>query len=117
MFAGALTASDERFTVQHMLPKLDTPSVFELDLGDYSAYGASIVSGRDGTMFTVTIGPISEATVATLDDLAHKRATICLYCRREPLLLDLVAVARKDPRKALIVGRILGVASYAKDAG
>jgi hypothetical protein len=116
MFASALTPSDERFTVRHMLPKLDTPSVFELDLGDYSAYGASIVSGRHGTTFTVTIGPISDATVATLDDLAHKRATICLYCRREPLLFDLVAVARKEPRKAVIEGRILGIASYARNA-
>jgi hypothetical protein len=113
MCASEPTPRDRRFTLGRMLPKFDTPSVFELNLADYNANGASIGSGRNGTTFTVTIWPLSDATVAALDDVVQKHGTIRLYCCRQPLLFDLVAVERKEPRKARIEGRIVGGVSYA----
>ena len=114
MFDSAQTPADRWFTFRRMLPKLDTPQVFELNLGDYNTNGASIGSGGNDTTFAFTIWPLPDATVAALDDLAQKHGTIRLYCCRQPLLFDLVAVERKEPLKARIEGRIVGGVSYAK---
>ena len=97
-----------------MMPKLETPQVFELNLQDFYANGASIGSSENGTTFAVTIWPLSDATVAALDELVQKHGTIRLLCCRVPVLFDLVAVERKEPRKARIEGRIVGGVSYAK---
>ena len=96
-----------------MSPQLDTP-VFELSLGDYTAYGASIRCSPDGATFAVTIGPVADTTVAALDAVARNHGRICLYCRNEPLLVELVAVERNGPLKTRIEGRIVGDVSYAK---
>ena len=82
-------------------------------MADYNANGASIGCGQNGTTFTVTIWPLSDATVAALDGVVQKHGTIRLYCCRQPLLFSLVAVERKEPRKARIEGRIVGGVSYA----
>jgi hypothetical protein len=89
-----------------MFPKLTTPLI-ELNLGDYSAYGASIGYCQNVTTFTFIIGPISDATLAALDDVVQSHGTIRLYCCREPMLFDPVGVERKGPRKAQINGRIV----------
>jgi len=97
-----------------MLPKLDTPQVLELNLGNYNANGASIGFDLNGTTFAVTIWPLSDATVAALDDVVQKHGTICLYCCGVSVLFDLVALERKEPRKARIEGRIADGVSYAR---
>jgi hypothetical protein len=97
-----------------MLPKLNTPSVVELNLRDYNANGATISSSEGGTKFAFTIGPMSDAVVAALESAAQKHVTICLYCCGQPLLFDLVELERKEPRKARLVGRIVGGVSYVK---
>ena len=91
----------------HVRPQL------ELSLDDYKVNDGSIGGGRDGTTFAFTLGPVSDVTVAALNDVAQKRGTICLYCCRQPLFFDPVAVERKDLRKVRIVGRIVGGASDA----
>ncbi len=89
------------------------PQLVELSLADYKTYGASIDCGRDGTTFAFTIGPISDAIAAALEGVAQAHKRICLYCCGEPLLLDLVAVERKETRQVRIVGRIVGGSSDA----
>ena len=85
----------------------------ELSLDDYKINDGWIGGGRAGTTFAFTLGPVSDATVATLTDVAQKRGTICLYCGRQALFFDPVAVKRKDLRTVRIVGRIVGGASDA----
>ena len=86
----------------------------ELSLDDYIVNDGWIGGGRDGsTTFAFTLGPVSDATVATLNDVAQERGTICLYCCRQPLFFDPVAVKRQDLRTVRIVGRIVGGASDA----
>ena len=95
-----------------MLPKLDTPQVLELNLGSYSANGASIGFDQNGTTFAVTLWPLSDATVTALDDVVQQHGTICLYCCGVSVVFDLVAVERKEPHKARIEGRIVDDVSH-----
>jgi hypothetical protein len=80
----------------------------ELRLDEYQTNGGSIGYGPNGATFAFTLGPVSDEIVAGLHDVAEKRGTICLYCLREPLFFDPVAIERKGPRKVRIVGRIVG---------
>ena len=108
MFAGAPTSATRAVTLGLMQPKLHTPSVFELRLGDYSTSGASICCNQDGTQFSFTIGPVTDVTVAALDSAAQRYGMISLYCCGRPLLFDLVSLERKERNKLRIVGRVCG---------
>ena len=87
----------------------------ELSLADFGTSGGSIGCGPNGTTFTVTIWPLSDATADVLGDLAQKHGRISLHCCGQPLLFELVELDRKGPRKARIVGRIVGGLSHAPD--
>lgn len=89
-----------------------TPQL-ELSLDDYKVNGGSIGCGRDGTTFAFTIGPLAALTVAALEDAVREHGRICLYCCREPLFFDPVALERKDLRSVRVVGRIVGGAADA----
>jgi len=96
----------------------DVRPQLELSLDDYKVTGGSIGYGRGGTTFAFTVGPLSDSTVAVLDSVAQAQGRICVYCCREPLLLDLVALERKEPSRVRIVGRIAaGAATAVKTAG
>src|SRR5688572_30456002 len=84
------------------------PQLVKLSLDDYQVNGGSIGCGRDGTTFAFTLGPISDAAVAALEDVAHQHGKVCLYCCGQPLLFDLLTLERKESRKVRIVGRIIG---------
>jgi len=84
----------------------DVGSQLKLSLGDYSINGASIGHGPDGTQFSCTIGPLPDETVAALFSAAENHGRICLLLP-EPLVLDVVATERKEPRRVRIVGRIV----------
>jgi hypothetical protein len=85
--------------------KRDTGIQLELSLADYEVRGASMGHGVDGSRFACNIGPLSDEAMAALDRVAESQGTICLLLP-EPLLLDLVTVERKDPKRVRIVGRI-----------
>jgi hypothetical protein len=122
MFGSAQTLGDPRS--YHPLPPQAKPltsppmhaspspthikAQLELRLDEYQTNGGSIGYGPNGTTFAFTLGPVSDEIVAALNDVAEKRGTICLYCFREPLFFDPVAIERKGPRKVRIVGRIVG---------
>jgi hypothetical protein len=86
----------------HVTPPL------ELRLDNYKTHAGSIGYGPDGTMFAFTVGPVSDAIVEALKEVAEKRGTIRLYCCGDPLFFDPVAIERKDRRCVRIVGRIVG---------
>ncbi len=80
----------------------------ELSLGHYNVSGASIQCGREGTTFAFTIWPISDATLIALEREARTDRRICLICCDRPLLLDLLAIERKDRQQVRIVGIVVG---------
>ena len=79
----------------------------ELSLAGYSVNRASIGYGPDGAEFACTVGPMTDETIAALDGAAEKDGRVCLMFP-QPLLLDLVAIERKDPHSVRIVGHIVG---------
>jgi hypothetical protein len=97
-----------------MLPpnKSEATAQLELSLGNYDVSGASISHGPEGTKFTCTLGPLAEETMVALDDAAQSGQILCLLFP-QPLLLDLLALERKEPRRVRIVGRIVGSAPHA----
>jgi hypothetical protein len=80
-------------------------SQLELKLADYEVRGASMAHGVDGSSFACTIGPVSDETMAALDRAAESHGTICLLFP-QPLLVELVALERREPQRVRIVGRI-----------
>ena len=79
----------------------------ELNQGHYDVSGASISHGPEGTKFACTLGPLEQETMAALDDAVQSGQLLCLLFP-QPLLLDLLALERKDPHRMRIVGRIVG---------
>ena len=84
-----------------------TPQLFALSLADYDVKGASINCSRDGTKFAFTIGPLLDTTLSVLNAVAQGHGRIYLCGCGEPLPFDLVAIERKGPRSAQVVGRIV----------
>lgn len=78
----------------------------DLNLEEYLVRGGSIGDGPEGITFACIIAPVSDETMAALDRAAENHATIRLLLP-DPLLLDLVALERKDPHGVRIVGRIV----------
>jgi hypothetical protein len=81
----------------------------ELKLADYEVGGASLNHGLEGSSFACTIGPVSDETMAALDRAAESHGTICLLLP-QPLLLELVTLERREPKRVRIVGRIFDAA-------
>jgi hypothetical protein len=63
--------------------------------------------GGEGGVFSCSIGPVTDETVAALDRAAHTHALIRLLFSEHPLLLDLVTLERKAPQLVRIVGHIV----------
>jgi hypothetical protein len=82
----------------------------ELSLGDYNVDGGSIRCSGDGIEFAFNIWPLPDATAAALAATAHHRGWICLLLPQR-LLLDLLAVERKEQQRVRIAGRIVGSTS------
>ena len=99
--------------MQGLQKESDVRPQLELSLDEHKVKDGWIGGGRDGATFAFTLGPVSDATVAAIYDVAQHRGTICLHCGRQPLFFDPVAVKRKDLRTVRIVGRIFGGASDA----
>ena len=122
MFASAQTSGVRQITLHPMLSELSTRSIasvsaqdanyvgrpLDLSLGDYNVNGGSINCGQDGTKFSFTVWPLSDALAAAFDGVVQQRGRICLHCCGEPVLLDLVSVERTEPQRVRIVGRIVG---------
>jgi hypothetical protein len=85
----------------------------ELSLDEHKVSGGSIAHDKAGTTtFAFTIGPLSNATETALEGVAHTHGRICLFCCRQPLVLELLTLERKEARKLRIVGRVVtGAAS------
>jgi hypothetical protein len=79
----------------------------ELSLEHYDISGATISCGPEGTKFACTLGPLADEALTALDHAAQSGGLLCLRFP-QPLLLDLLALERKDPRRIRIVGRIVG---------
>jgi hypothetical protein len=78
----------------------------DLRLGGYTLSGASVAHSREGGTFACTIGPMSDEAMAALDGAANNGGRVCLLFP-QPLLLDLIALERKESQCVRIVGRIV----------
>lgn len=89
----------------------------ELSLDDHKVTNGSIGCTRDGTTFAFTIGPVSETTLTALEVAAKTHGSVCLYCCREPMLIDLLDLKRQGPRIVRIVGRVVDQTSLEPGTG
>jgi hypothetical protein len=86
----------------------------ELNLADYAIHGASVGFGAEGSRFACTIEPVSDETMVALDRAAATHGTICLLLPK-PLVLELVTLERRGPRRIRIVGRMFDAAKAASE--
>jgi hypothetical protein len=63
--------------------------------------------GSDGGLFSCSIEPVTEETVAELERAARARTPIRLRFSERPLLLEHVTVERKGPHSVHIVGHVV----------
>lgn len=92
------------FTAQDANPGMP---LVELNLANYNADGASISCSGQGTKFSCTIWPVSEATASVLQSAVQQRGTIHLFCYGEPLILELTSLERKEPDRVRFTGGIV----------
>jgi hypothetical protein len=115
-----LNENPTRSAVASMRSSTEAGSVspgVELSLDDHKVTNGSIGCSRDGTTFAFTIGPLSDATMAALESAAELQGQVCLYCCREPMLINLVDLTRQGPRIVRIVGRVVDQASLESGPG
>lgn len=82
----------------------------DLDCADYRVQRPTFTPAREGEqseIFSCSIGPLPDDTLAALDRAASAHNPVRLSFNGNPLLLDLVALERKDPRSVRIVGEVL----------
>jgi hypothetical protein len=63
--------------------------------------------GGEGGLFSCSIGPVTEETIATLDQAAQTHTLVSLSFSDQPVLLDLVTLERKEPLSIRIVGQLV----------
>ena len=63
--------------------------------------------GGEFGVFSCSIGPLADETVAALDRAANAHRPVRLLFSKRPLLLSLVSIERKEPRSVRIVGQVM----------
>jgi hypothetical protein len=84
-------------------------STLELDFGtDYQISAASFAPGPGGGIFSCSVSPMADETVAALDSAIRRRGPVrLLFPGHQAVLLDLVTLERKGPQLIRISGRVV----------
>jgi hypothetical protein len=84
-------------------------STLELDFeADYQISGASFAPGPNGGIFSCSVSPMPDETVAALDKAIHRHYPVrLLFPGHQAVLLDLVTLERKAPQLVRISGRVV----------
>jgi hypothetical protein len=83
--------------------------LLELDCTANQVKGASFSpapGGGVGGLFSCSVGPLSDETLAALDDAARTNAPVCLLFDGQPILLQTVSLERKEAHRVRIVGPV-----------
>jgi hypothetical protein len=81
--------------------------LFELDCPDSQVRSASFTPDIHGGIFSCSIEAVPAAAVNALDDAARRHVPVRLIFARQPIVLDLLTLERKEPHSVRIVGRVL----------
>ena len=81
----------------------------ELNCSDYQAKDQTFAPTPGGSsgLFSCSLGPLPKETMAALDWAAREHGCVRLLFGGHAVLLELVALERKDARRVRIVGRVL----------
>jgi hypothetical protein len=83
--------------------------MLELDCTAHQVKNASFSpapGGGVGGLFSCSVGPLSDETLAALDDASRKHAPVCLVFDGQPILLEMVTLERKEAHRVRIVGPV-----------
>lgn len=91
-------------------PNLHGQLTLDLDCSAYHVKGpafAPACAGEQAGLFSCSVGPLPDDTLVALDRAASAHNPVRLLFNGNPLLLELVALERKDPQSVKIVGHVL----------
>jgi hypothetical protein len=83
----------------------------ELDCTAHHVTGQSFApapNGAAGGLFSCSVGPLPDETLAALDEAARTHAPVCLLFNQTPLVLEAVTLERKEAHRVRIVGSVAG---------
>ena len=81
----------------------------ELDCTAHHVTGQSYMpapNGAVGGLFSCSVGPLPNETLAALDEAARTHAPVRLLFDEKPLMLEMVTLERKGARRVRIVGTV-----------
>lgn len=81
----------------------------ELDCTAYQLGGQSFTpapNGARGGLFSCSLGPLPDETIAALDKAVRAHTPVCLLFDKHPVLLEMVTLERKEARRVRIVGSV-----------
>lgn len=82
----------------------------ELDCTAHHASGQSYMpapNGGAGGLFSCSLGPLPNETLAALDEAARTHAPVRLLFDTKPLVLEMVTLERKEAHRVRIVGTVV----------
>ncbi len=82
----------------------------ELDCTAHHVSGQSFMpapNGGVGGLFSCSVGPLPNETLAALDEAARAHAPVRLLFNATPLVLEMVSIERKDAHRVRIVGSVV----------
>jgi hypothetical protein len=81
----------------------------ELDCSGYQATGQTFAPTPGGAsgLFSCSVGPLPQETIAALDRAAHEHGRVRLLFGGRPVLLELVTLERKGAQRVRIVGQVV----------
>jgi len=81
----------------------------ELDCTAHQVTGQSYMPapGGAGGLFSCSVGPLPNETLAALDEAARTHAPVCLLFDAKPLILEMVTLERKEAHRVRIVGTVV----------
>jgi hypothetical protein len=81
----------------------------DLDCRVYEVRGQTFApapNGGEGGLFSCSVGPLSEETIAALNEAARTEGPVCLLFNEVSILLRLVTLERKAAQRVRIVGSV-----------
>jgi hypothetical protein len=79
----------------------------ELNCADYHVTSPCIGYGGEGPVFECTLSPVTDETLAALEDAVRSNRRIRFGFSKQPLLLESIEVVPMGPGRVRIAGRVV----------
>ena len=79
----------------------------ELNCADYHVTSPSIGHGGKGSVFECTLSPVTDETLAALQDAVRSNRRIRFGFSKQPLVLESIKVVPVGPEMVRITGRVV----------